>query len=98
MILKLHLITFNYILNKIQENKLIKIELKAINLSTRTWCYYMIEKDEELQLMLIIHIISKINNSVSIILLFTLHDWVFYLLLIFIYLLNRVSKKKSVND
>ena len=51
-----------------------KIELKAINLSTRTWCYYMIEKDEELQLMLIIHIISKINNSVNIILLFTLHD------------------------
>ena len=51
-----------------------KIELKAINLSTRTWCYYMIEKDEELRLMLIIHIISKINNSVNIILLFTLHD------------------------
>ena len=27
-----------------------KIELKAINLSTLTWCFYMIEKGEELWL------------------------------------------------
>ena len=48
----------------------------------------MIEKGEELWLMLIIHIISKRNDSVNIILLCTLHDGVFYLLFIilFIYL------------
>ena len=36
----------------------------------------MIEKGKELWLMLIIHIISKINDSVNIILLRTLHDQV----------------------
>ena len=34
----------------------------------------MIEKGEELWLMLIIHIISKTNDSVNIITLCTLHD------------------------
>ena len=49
----------------------------------------MIEKGEELWLMLIIHIISNRNDSVNIILLCTLHDRVFYLLF---YLFIRVSK------
>ena len=57
-----------------------QIGLKAINLSTLTWCFYMIEKDEELRLLLIIHIISKRNDSVNIILLCTVHDRVFYLI------------------
>ena len=39
----------------------------------------MIEKGEELWLMLIIHIISKINDSVNIILLCTLHDQVSFI-------------------
>ena len=48
----------------------------------------MIEKGEELWLMLIIHIISNRNDSVNIILLCTLHDRVFYLYIyLFIYLL-----------
>ena len=46
----------------------------------------MIEKGEELWLMLIIHVISKRNDSVNIILLCTLHDRVFYLFILFIYL------------
>ena len=49
----------------------------------------MIEKGEELWLMLIIHIISNRNDSVNIILLCTLHDRVFYL---YIYLFISVSK------
>ena len=94
-------------------NRSKKIELNAFNWSTLTWCFYMIEKGEELWLMLIIHIISKRNDSVNIILLCTLHDGVFYLLFIilFIYLLidwlidllgsaNILmhKMKKSVND
>ena len=69
-----------------------KIELKAINLSTRTWCYYMIEKDEELQLMLIIHIISKINNSVilSYCLPYMIECFIYYLFL-FIYLIGSAN-------
>ena len=51
-------------------------KLKAINLSTLTWSFYMIEKGEELPLMLIIHIIRKRNGPVNIILLSTLHDQV----------------------
>ena len=39
----------------------------------------MIEKGKELWLMLIIHIISKINDSVNIILLCTLHDQVSFI-------------------
>ena len=70
-----------------------KIHLKPINLSTLTWCFYMIEKGEELWLMLIIHIISKRNDSVNNILLCTLHDRVSVLFSIyFIYLSIRVSK------
>ena len=42
----------------------------------------MTEKGEELWLMLVIHIISKRNDSVNIILLCTLHDREFYLLFI----------------
>ena len=52
----------------------------------------MIEKGEELWLMLIIHIISKRNDSVNIILLCTLHDRVSVLFIIyFIYLLGSVN-------
>ena len=36
----------------------------------------MVEKDEGLWLMLIIHIISKRNDSANNILLCTVHDWV----------------------
>ena len=84
-----------------------KIHLKPINLSTLTWCFYMIEKGEELWLMLIIHIISKRNDSVNNILLCILHDRVsVYLAFIsFIYLLGSanilklsVSYKKSVTN
>ena len=70
----------------------------------------MIEKGEELWLMLIIHIISKRNDSVNI-LFCTLHDQLSFLIIdcfiyLFIYLFIRVSKysavsskiKKSVND
>ena len=65
----------------------------------------MIEKGEELWLMLIIHVISKRNDSVNIILLRTLHDRVFYLFILFIYLLVSanilkllVKLKKQVHD
>ena len=52
----------------------------------------MIEKGEELWLMLIIHIISKRNDSVNIILLCTLHDRVSVLFIIyFIDLLGSVN-------
>ena len=52
----------------------------------------MIEKGEELWLMLIIRIISKRNDSVNIILLCTLHDRVSVLFIIyFIYLLGSVN-------
>ena len=44
----------------------------------------MFEKDEELWLMLIIHIVSERNNSVNIILLCTLHDQVHVLQQIFL--------------
>ena len=64
----------------------------------------MIEKGEELWLMLIIHVISKRNDSVNIILLRTLHDRV-YLFYLFIYLLVSanilkllVKLKKQVHD
>ena len=66
----------------------------------------MIEKGEELWLMLIIHIISKKNDSVNIILLCTLHDPVSVLFIIYYFIYIFVSKyskascktKKSVND
>ena len=71
----------------------------------------MIEKGEELWLRLIIHIISKRNDSVNIILLCTLHDLMYptyptRFLYYFIYLFVRVSKyfkaycriNKSVDD
>ena len=62
----------------------------------------MIEKGEELWLMLISHIISKRNDSANITLLCTVDDRVFYLKFVTI----RVSKyfkasckiKQSVND
>ena len=50
-----------------------KIELKAINLSTLTLCFYVIEKCEELRLMLIIDI-SKRNDSAYVILSCAVHD------------------------
>ena len=58
---------------------------------------------EELWLMLIIHIISKRNNSSNIILLFTLHDRVFCLLFILFIKVSKYSKasceiKKSANE
>ena len=74
-----------------------------------TWCFYIIEKGEELWLIeiLIIHIISKRNDSVNIILLCTLHDRlsVSFIIYYFIYLLASanvlkllVKWKESVND
>ena len=63
----------------LQENTQIeiKIALKAIELlSTLTWCFCMIQKGEELRLMLIIHVIR--NDSANIILLYNAHDRVFF--------------------
>ena len=70
-----------------------KIDHKAITLSTLLWCFYMTEKGEEFRLMLMIHIISKRNDSLNIILLCTLHYPVSFLFIIYsIYLFVRVSK------
>ena len=53
----------------------------------------MTEKGEEFRLMLMIHIISKRNDSLNIILLCTLHYPVSFLFIIYsIYLFVRVSK------
>ena len=52
------------------------IKFKNISLSTFIWCFYVIEKGEELWLMLIIYIISKRNNSANVILLCNANDWV----------------------
>ena len=52
-----------------------KIVCKAINISsTLTWYFCMIEKSEELWLILIVHFISKRNDSENIILSGTIHD------------------------
>ena len=59
----------------LQENTQIeiKIALKAIELlSTLTWCFCMIQKGEELRLMLIIHVMR--NDSANIILLYNAND------------------------
>ena len=78
VILKIHL----------HKEKLLKIELNAFNWSTLTRCFYVIEKGEELWLMLIIHIITKRNDSGNIILCF-LHDM--FPLLFIIYLLGSAN-------
>ena len=55
-------------------------------------------KGDELWLMLIIHIISKRNDSVNIIILCTLHDVVFYLFILFTYLLGLYILKLLVEQ
>ena len=75
-----------YLIKENTQIEVKKIELNAFNWSTVTCCFYMIEKGEELWLMLIIHIISKRNDSGNIILLCTLHDGVFYLLFIILFM------------
>ena len=77
-----------------------KIVLKAINISsTLTWYFCMIEKSEELWLILIVHFIGKRNDSANIVLSGTIHDRVSILFIISVSKYSKASCKikQSVN-